>query len=92
MARKRYTAEQIVAKLREAEVELSKGQSTSQVCKKLGVSDQTYYRWRREFGGLRLEQAKRLKLLEKENTRLKRLVADQAIDIAILKEVSTGKY
>ena len=92
MARKRYTAEQIVAKLREAEVELSKGQSTSQVCKKLGVSDQTYYRWRREFGGLRMEQAKRLKLLEKENTRLKRLVADQAIDIAILKEVSTGKY
>ena len=92
MAKKRCTAEQIVAKLREAEVELSKGQSTSQVCKKLGVSDQTYYRWRREFGGLRLEQAKRLKLLEKENTRLKRLVADQAIDIAILKEVSTGKY
>ena len=92
MARKRFTAEQIVAKLREAEVELSKGQSTSQVCKKLGVSDQTYYRWRREFGGLRLEQAKRLKLLEKENARLKKLVADQAIDIAILKEVSTGKY
>jgi len=92
MARKRYTAEQIVAKLREAEVELSKGQSTSQVCKKLGVSDQTYYRWRREFGGLRLEQAKRLKLLERENARLKKLVADQAIDIAILKEVSTGKY
>ena len=92
MRTKRYSAEQIVAKLREAEVELSKGQSTSQVCKKLGVSDQTYYRWRREFGGLRLEQAKRLKLLEKENTRLKKLVADQAIDIAILKEVSTGKY
>ena len=92
MAKKRYTAEQIVARLREAEVELSKGQTTAQVCKKLGVSEQTYYRWRREYGGLRLEQAKRLKVLERENARLKKLVADQAIDIAILKEVSTGKY
>ena len=92
MARKRYTAEQIVAKLREAEVEISKGQTTPQVCKKLGVSEQTYYRWRREYGGLRLEQAKRLKVLERENARLKKLVADQAIDIAILKEVSAGKY
>ena len=92
MAKKRYTAEQIVARLREAEVELSKGQTTAQVCKKLGVSEQTYYRWRREYGGLRLEQAKRLKILERENTRLKKLVADQAIDIAILKEVSSGKY
>ena len=92
MAKKRYTAEQIVARLREAEVELSKGQTTPQVCKKLGVSEQTYYRWRKEYGGLRLEQAKRLKILERENTRLKKLVADQAIDIAILKEVSSGKY
>jgi transposase-like protein len=92
MAKKRYTPEQIVAKIREAEVELSKGQSTPQVCKKLGVSEQTYYRWRREYGGLRLEQAKRLKILERENTRLKKLVADQAIDISILKEVSSGKY
>ena len=71
---------------------LSKGQTPPQVCKKLGVSEQTYYRWRREYGGLRLEQAKRLKILERENTRLKKLVADQAIDIAILKEVSSGKY
>ena len=92
MAKKRYTAEQIVAKLREAEVELSKGQSTAQVCKKIGVSEQTYYRWRRENGGLRLEQAKRLKSLERENARLKKLVADQAIDISILKEVSSGKF
>jgi putative transposase len=92
MAKKRFTAEQIVARLREAEVELSKGQTTPQVCKKLGVSEQTYYRWRREYGGLRVEQAKRLKILERENTRLKKLVADQAIDIAILKEVSSGKY
>lgn len=92
MAKKRYTPEQIVAKIREADVELAKGQTTPQVCKKLGVSEQTYYRWRREYGGLRLEQAKRLKALERENTRLKKLVADQAIDIAILKEVSSGKY
>ena len=92
MAKKRFTAEPIVARLREAEVELSKGQTTPQVCKKLGVSEQTYYRWRREYGGLRLEQAKRLKVLERENVRLKKLVADQAIDIAILKEVSSGKY
>ena len=69
MAKKRYTPEQIVAKIREAEVELSKGQTTPQVCKKLGVSEQTYYRWRREYGGLRLEQAKRLKTRERENTR-----------------------
>jgi len=92
MAKKRYTPEQIVAKIREADVELAKGQTTPQVCKKLGVSEQTYYRWRREYGGLRLEQAKRLKALERENMRLKKLVADQAIDIAILKEVSSGKY
>ena len=92
MAKKRYTAEQIVAKLREAEVELSKGQSTAHVCKKIGISEQTYYRWRREYGGLRLEQAKRLKALERENARLKKLVADQAIDISILKEVSSGKF
>lgn len=92
MAKKRYTPEQIVAKIREADVELAKGQTTPQVCKKLGVSEQTYYRWRREYGGLRLEQAKRLKALERENTRLKKLVADQAIDIAILKEVSSGRY
>ena len=92
MAKKRYTPEQIVAKIREADVELAKWQTTPQVCKKLGVSEQTYYRWRREYGGLRLEQAKRLKALERENMRLKKLVADQAIDIAILKEVSSGKY
>ncbi len=69
MARKRYTAEQIITKLREAEVELAKGQTTPQVCKKLGISDQTYYRWRKEYGGLRVDQAKRLKQLEHENAR-----------------------
>jgi transposase-like protein len=92
MARKRYTAEQIITKLREAEVELSKGQSTSQVCKKLGISDQTYYRWRKEYGGLRVDQAKRLKHLERENARLKKVVADLTLDNSILKEVSSGKF
>jgi transposase-like protein len=92
MARKKYTAEQIITKLREAEVELAKGQTTSQVCKKLGITDQTYYRWRKEYGGLRVDQAKRLKQLEQENSRLKRLVADQAVDISILKEVSKGNF
>ena len=92
MPKKRFSAEQIVAKLRAAEVELAKGQTTPQVCKKLGISEQTYYRWRREYGGLRVDQAKRLKQLERENARLKKLVADQAVDISILKEVSEGNF
>ena len=92
MARKRYTAEQIITKLREAEVELAKGQTTPQVCKKLGISDQTYYRWRKEYGGLRVDQAKRLKRLEQENGRLKKLVADLSLDNSILKEVSSGNF
>ena len=85
MPRKRYSTEQIVTKLRQAEVELGRGLRVPQVCKKLGISEQTYSRWRKEYGGLRLDQAKRLKALEQENTRLKRLVADQALDNAILK-------
>jgi transposase-like protein len=92
MPKKRYSAEQIITKLREAEVELAKGQKTAEVCRKIGVSEQTYYRWRREYGGLRVDQAKRLKQLEKENARLKKVVADQAVDIAILKEVSEGNF
>ena len=92
MARKRYTAEQIITKLREAEVELAKGQTTPQVCKKLGISDQTYYRWRKEYGGLRVDQDKRLKQLEQENGRLKKLVADLSVDNSILKEVSSGNF
>ncbi len=92
MARKRYTAEQIITKLREAEVELAKGQTTPQVCKKLGIADQTYYRWRKEYGGLRVDQAKRLKQLEHENVRLKKLVADLSLDNSILKEVSSGNF
>ncbi len=92
MGRKRHTAEEIIGKLRTAEIELAKGLGTVEVVRKLGIAEQTYYRWRKEYGGLRLDQAKRLKELEKENTRLKKLVADQALDNAILKEVSSGKF
>ncbi len=73
-------------------IELAKGLGTAEVVRKLGIMEPTYYRWRKEYGGLRLDQAKRLKELEKENARLKKLVADQALDNAILKEVSTGKF
>jgi transposase-like protein len=89
---KRYRPEQIVAMLREAEVELAKGQSIMNVAKKLGITDQTYYRWRREFGGMKVDQAKRLKELEAENARLKRVVADQVLDIAILKEAARPNF
>ncbi len=92
MARKRHTAEQIIAKLREAELALAKGQSLVDVVRKLEIAEQTYYRWRKEYGGLRVEQAKRLKELEKENARLKKLMADQALDNAILKEVASGNF
>ena len=92
MARKRHTAEQIIAKLREAELALAKGQPLVDAVRKLEISEQTYYRWRKEYGGLRVEQAKRLKELERENARLKRLVADQALDNAILKEVASGNF
>ena len=92
MARKRHTAEQIIAKLREAELALAKGQPRVDAVRKLEISEQTYYRWRKEYGGLRVEQAKRLKELERENARLKRLVADQALDNAILKEVASGNF
>ena len=85
MPRKRYRTEHIVTQLRQAEVELGRGLRTPQVCKKLGIREQTYSRWRKEYGGLRFDQAKRLKALEHENTRLKKLVADQALDNAILK-------
>ena len=92
MPRKRYSTEHIVTKLRQAEVELGRGLRTPQVCKKLGVSEQTYYRWRKEYGGLRLDQAKRLQALEQENTQLKKLVADQALDNMTLKEVASGNF
>ena len=90
MPKKRFTAEQIIPKLREAEVELAKGRTVAQVVKRLGVTEQTYYRWRKEYGGLRMDQAKRLKELEKENTRLKKLVAEAELDKAILKEAASG--
>ena len=89
---KRHTPEQIIHKLRQAEVELGQGSTVPQVCKKIGVTEQTYYRWRNEYGGLRLDQAKRMKALETENARLKKLVAEQALDIAILKEASSGNF
>lgn len=92
MARKRYGPEQIIRMLREAEVELAKGSKVPAVCKKLGVTPNTYYRWRKEYGGLKVDQAKRLKELERENARLKRIVADKELDIAILKEVAEGNY
>ena len=92
MPRKRYTSEQIIIHLREAEVELAKGQTTAEVCRKLGISEQAYYRWRKEYGSLRVGQVRRLKELERENARLKRLVADQALDLAILKEASPGNF
>ena len=92
MGRKRHTAEQIISKLRIAEVETAQGQSIGQVCRKLEISEQTYYKWRREYGGMRTDQAKRLKELERENARLKKLVADQALDNSILKEAISGNY
>jgi len=92
MPKKRHSAEQIVRKLREAEVELARGATVKEVCKKLQITDQTYYRWRKEYGGLQVDQARRLKDLEKENARLKRLVADKELDIVILKEVAQGNF
>ena len=92
MSRKRHAPEQIIGKLREAEVLLGKGQTVGQACRKLGVTDQTYYRWRKEYGGMRVEQARRLKDLEKENGRLKKLVADLSLDNQILKETAEGNF
>jgi putative transposase len=88
MSRKRYTPEQIIGKLREAEVALAQGETTGQVCRTLGIAEQTFYRWRREYGGLKIEQARRLKALEQENTRLRRAVADLTIDKLILQEAA----
>ncbi len=92
MGRKRYSPEQIIIRLREAEVLLSQGSPVAEVCRKLGVIEQTYYRWRKEYGGMRVDQAKRLKELEQENARLKKLVADLSLDNAILKEANRGNF
>jgi len=92
MGRRTFTAEQIIGKLREAEILLSQGDSVGEASRKLGVTEQTYYRWRKEYGGMRVEQARRLKDLEKENGRLKKLVADISLDNAILKEAAKGNF
>ena len=92
MGRKRHTPEQIIHKLRQAEVEISQGATVPQAAKKIGITAQTYYRWRTEYGGLRLDQAKRLKALETENGRLKKMVADLSLDLEILKEAASGNF
>ncbi len=92
MPRKPFSAEQIVNKLREADVLLSKGQTIAQACKQIGITDQTYYRWRKEYGGLKVDQARRLKELERENARLKRLLADAELDKAILREAANPNF
>ncbi len=92
MARRRYNPEEVIHRLREADVLLGQGQTVGQVCKQLGVVEQTYYRWRKTYGGMKVDQVKRLKELEVENSRLKRAVADLTVDKLILKEVAEGKY
>jgi transposase-like protein len=92
MARKRFTTEQIIGMLREAEVRLSQRQSIDLICKGLSISEQSYYRWRRDYGGLKLDQAKRLKDLERENERLRKAVSELTLDKLILKEALEGKY
>jgi|TARA_Y100000294_G_scaffold155549_1_gene155890 transposase-like protein len=92
MDRKNFTSEQIINKLREAEIHINQGISIAEASRKIGITQQTYYRWRKEYGGLRIEQAKKLKNLEKENARLKKLVADLSLDNAILKEAAEGNF
>jgi putative transposase len=92
MSKKGYSPEQIINKVREAEVLISQGNAVAVVTKQIGVTEQTYYRWRKEYGGMRIEQARRLKELEQENSRLKKLVADLSLDNAILKEASRGNF
>jgi transposase-like protein len=92
MPRKRYNPEQIIGMLRQAEIELAQGRKIGEVCRSLGISEQSYYRWRKEYGGMQVAQARRLKDLERENARLKRLVADLSLDKDILKEALKGNY
>lgn len=92
MARKRHTAEQIIKLLRTVEIDNGKGTSIDECCRKIGINLQTYYRWKKEYGGLRVDQAKRLKDLESENQKLKRLVADLSLDNSVLKEVAKGNF
>ena len=92
MPRKRYTPEEIMQHLRTVEREIGKGLAVLDACRKLGITEQPYYRWKKEYGGLRVDQAKRLKTLEQENARLKRIVADQAVDLSLLKAVASGNF
>ena len=92
MAKKKHCVEQIIHKLREAEVLLSQGKPVAEVCRSLGITEQTYYRWRKEYGGLKAEQAKRMKELEKENERLKRLVAELSLEKQVLRDVAQGNF
>jgi transposase-like protein len=92
MSRRRYTPEQIIGMLREAEIRLSQGQAVGEICRGFGVSEQSYYRWRQEYGGMEVSQARRLKELERENTRLRKAVSDLTLDKLILNEALTGKY
>ena len=92
MPKKRHKPEEIIPKLRQAEVELSRGLTVPHACRKIGVTAQTYYRWRKEYGGVRTDQVKRLKALEKENARLKKLLAEAELDKAILEEAASGNF
>ena len=92
MARKKHSAEQIVAILRQIEVEVANHKPTGHACREAGITEQTYYRWRKEYGGLKLEQARRMKQLEKENARLRRLVTDLSLEKQVLKEVAEGNF
>jgi transposase-like protein len=92
MSQKRHTVDQIISKLRRADVELGKGKKVPEVCKIIGITEQTYYRWRQKYGGMAPEMAKQLKALQKENGRLKKMVAEQALDMEILKEAAKGNW
>ncbi len=92
MPKKRFSVEQIISHLREAEVFLAQGQTIGQVCRQIGISEQSYYRWRREYGGLKVDQARRLKELGRENTRLRRAVADLTLEKLVLKEATEGNW
>lgn len=92
MSKKRFTAEQIINLLREADVKVSQGKNVDKICREMGIAEQTYYRWRKEYGGMKTIQVKRLKELERENTHLKKAVAELTVDKLILKEALEGKY
>ena len=92
MTKRRFKAEEIIMKMREVEVHQGKGMDLISACKQAGITDVTYYRWRKKYGGMKIDQARKYKELEKENGRLKKLVADQALDIAILKEAARGNF